>query len=515
MNKKLLLSFALAAAMTGCINDADVPSGNGDNPTPGARGGNMEISFVVPNSSNGSRAASAEDSGVYEDGTAEEYKVSNVKLYLFDSSSKNLVTTIDVDQNELGTGISSGESSKEGQTITYSCNKEIILEPGNYDILAVANGTQNPDIEEEIGQESTLLGQIDATTYGNGMITSVPGKGFIMSNRGSANMNIAVESPEKSDTKAHVRINLERAVAKLMVRNDSKEVYTLKNSAGVTYATVRLNNYKFINLANKFYTFRHVATLDNATETPSAPSSYSVEAGNFGNIANNNGYLIDPYFFDKTVGNSTNFTGGSFYTNHLSKQTDSNWSGLADAGQYVSMYCLENCMFRPAQNTVYTTGIMLKGTFTPEASQTIGTNGKPVEDPLVFDKLYYFNYKFYTALAAVGEYGHANIDGLTEGSSDADLAAKQITRFIKNEGNFSTFYNYWIKHLDNGDPTKMGVMEFGIVRNNIYSVNITSIKNLGPGTPDTKPDPDEYKAYLDVEFGVYPWIVRDQDADLE
>ena len=54
MNKKLLLSFALAAAMTGCINDADVPSGNGDNPATGARGGNMEISFLVPNSSNGS-----------------------------------------------------------------------------------------------------------------------------------------------------------------------------------------------------------------------------------------------------------------------------------------------------------------------------------------------------------------------------------------------------------------------------------------------------------------------------
>ena len=132
------------------------------------------------------------------------------------------------------------------------------MEPGNYDILAVANGTQNLDIEKEIGQESTLLGQIDATTYGNGMITSVPGKGFIMSNRGSANLNIAVESPEKSDTRAHVRINLERAVAKLMVRNDSKEIYTLKNPKGVTYATVRLNNYKFINLANKFYTFRHL-----------------------------------------------------------------------------------------------------------------------------------------------------------------------------------------------------------------------------------------------------------------
>ena len=53
MNKKLLLSFVLAAAMTGCINDSDVPSENGDNPAPEVKGGNMEISFVVPNSSNG------------------------------------------------------------------------------------------------------------------------------------------------------------------------------------------------------------------------------------------------------------------------------------------------------------------------------------------------------------------------------------------------------------------------------------------------------------------------------
>lgn len=40
MNKKLLLSFTLAAAMTGCINDSDVPSGNGDNPAAVGRVGN-------------------------------------------------------------------------------------------------------------------------------------------------------------------------------------------------------------------------------------------------------------------------------------------------------------------------------------------------------------------------------------------------------------------------------------------------------------------------------------------
>lgn len=512
-SKKLFLSITLAAAMAGCINDADVPSGDGGNQIPENVGGNMDISFVVPNSSNGSRAASAEDSGIYDDGTAEEYNVSNVTLYLFDSSSKNLVTTIEITQNDLGAGTSSGDSSKEGQTIVYPCNKVITVTPGNYDILAIANGAQTFNG----GQESTLLGQIDASTYGNGLIQSVPSSGFIMSNRGSANMNISVESPEESDTKAQVTINLERAVAKLMVRNAKEEMYTLKNPSGVTYATVRLNNYKFVNLANKFYTFRHVATLDAAAETPSAPTSYSVAAGNFGNIADNNGYLIDPYFFDKTVASATStFTGGSFYTNHLSQQIDSNdWSGLAVAGTYVSLYCLENCMFRPAQNTVYTTGIILKGTFTPEASQTIGSDGHAVEDALVFNTLYYFNYKFYTTLEAVGRFGDANISGLNESSTDEELEAKQIMRFTKSNGNFSTFYNYWIKHLDNSNPTTMGVMEFGIVRNNIYSVNITSIKNLGPGTPDKKPEPDEYKAYLEVEFGVYPWIVRDQDADLE
>ena len=126
MNKKLLLSFALAAAMTGCINDSDVPSENGDNPAPEVKGGNMEISFVVPNSSNGSRAASAEDSGIYDQGTAEEYKVSNVTLYLFDSSSKNLVTTINVAQSDLGAG---HFQRREQQRRTNHC---LSLQQGNH-----------------------------------------------------------------------------------------------------------------------------------------------------------------------------------------------------------------------------------------------------------------------------------------------------------------------------------------------------------------------------------------------
>lgn len=509
-NKNLLLSFVLAAAMTGCVNDADVTSDGGGISKPDARG-NMEISFVVPNSSNGSR--SVEDSGIYDSTIPEEYKVTSVTLYLFDSSSKNLVNTFSVSQSELGTSGKTGGGTKEGETIKYSGTKVLTVDPGTYDILAIANGAMTFNG----GQESALLAQIDGGTYGNGLINQVPANGFIMSNRASANQNVIARSPEEAgaDTRTSVSINLERTVAKLMVRNKTQESYTLANPSGVTYATVRLNNYKFVNLLNKFYTFRHVATLDNAAETPSAPASYSIAAGNFGNIVDGNGYLIDPCFFDKTVAGASSFTGGSFYTNHLSQQADSDWAGLATATEYTSAYCLENCMFRPAQNTTYTTGIMLKGTFTPAASQTIGNDGNAVTNADVFNRLYYFNYKFYTSLESVGRYGNANISGLSESSTTEELEAKQIMRFDKNAGVFSTFYNYWIKHQTNNDEAVMGVMEFGIVRNNIYSVNITNIKNLGPGEPDKKPEPDEYKAYLDVTFGVDPWIVRDQDASLD
>ena len=84
----------------------------------------MEISFVVPNSSNGSRAASAEDSGVYEDGTAEEYKVSNVTLYLFDSSSKNLVTTINVAQSDLAQALPAERAAKKDKPLSILATRK-------------------------------------------------------------------------------------------------------------------------------------------------------------------------------------------------------------------------------------------------------------------------------------------------------------------------------------------------------------------------------------------------------
>lgn len=74
------------------------------------------------------------------------------------------------------------------------------------------------------------------------------------------------------------------------------------------------------------------------------------------------------------------------------------------------------------------------------------------------------------------------------------------------------YYPYWIRHASNGIPTKMSVMEFAIVRNNIYDMTVKEISGLGlSGAEKPVPgkDDEEDKYYFNVELYVKNWIVRD------
>ena len=78
------------------------------------------------------------------------------------------------------------------------------------------------------------------------------------------------------------------------------------------------------------------------------------------------------------------------------------------------------------------------------------------------------------------------------------------------------YYPYWIRHASNGIPTEMSVMEFAIVRNNIYDMTVTRISGLGLSgaeKPDPGKDDEEDKYYLNVEIYVKNWVVR-QNNDI-
>lgn len=80
------------------------------------------------------------------------------------------------------------------------------------------------------------------------------------------------------------------------------------------------------------------------------------------------------------------------------------------------------------------------------------------------------------------------------------------------------FYTYWIHHEDNGIPTgpgAMGVMEFAIVRNNIYDLAVKSINNLGLSSvdvPDPKKDDEETNTLINVTVKVRNWVVRNNGS---
>ncbi len=86
------------------------------------------------------------------------------------------------------------------------------------------------------------------------------------------------------------------------------------------------------------------------------------------------------------------------------------------------------------------------------------------------------------------------------------------------EGGAGYFFYYyaWNRHNDNGDNGRMGPMEFGVVRNNVYKLAVTKISRLGhPRLTDNDPDPkqpddpdEDGDVYLTVSVKVLPWTVR-------
>lgn len=73
------------------------------------------------------------------------------------------------------------------------------------------------------------------------------------------------------------------------------------------------------------------------------------------------------------------------------------------------------------------------------------------------------------------------------------------------------YYPYWIRHANNNKPADMGVMEFGIVRNNIYDLTVSQISQLGLSWSDV-PDPEgpdeDGDARMVVNIHVKNWVVR-------
>lgn len=62
-------------------------------------------------------------------------------------------------------------------------------------------------------------------------------------------------------------------------------------------------------------------------------------------------------------------------------------------------------------------------------------------------------------------------------------AVLRHTGGVRTYADGQCYYTYWLRHAADGDATKASPMEYAVVRNNVYKVDVTSVYSLGGDVP--------------------------------
>lgn len=82
--------------------------------------------------------------------------------------------------------------------------------------------------------------------------------------------------------------------------------------------------------------------------------------------------------------------------------------------------------------------------------------------------------------------------------------------FTNSKERLRTYYNgqcyyiWWLRHSNNGDDTTNGIMEYAVVRNNIYKVTVSSVSSIGGDIPGA----EELRAHVYVN----DWVSLEEET---
>lgn len=540
------LAALLLTTWAACSDDTD--ASGGENPEE-ARA-YTTVTIAVPNGVAETRASdpTADTDGTStETGLKDEYKVTKANLYLFPGGtgssfgSAKLTEIISISQFTQTT-----TTTTDQKTIVWT-SKKTALTPGDYRIYIVVNGTVNGvgDSDKETLTEADFLAK--TTAAATSVIAAVPSDGLVMASR-SPNSNNSNTLPYiaqeiTKDPEQTIAATVERVMGKITVTaggtNASSAATANKYTSFSTTVTaignitdITLKNYYVVNARKEGYYFRHVDKESTVTNP--------LTEANYGNSSATLPYVTDPKTYNKTY-TSTPALANSYGDWYLQ---GSSAFGLLSFGTFsgtytdmpgyssgavetkVAAYCYENTMLKDKQKNGYTTGIVFKAEIAPSKMMQKKSSGDGVEETTTIGsigEIFYHSGIFYKDIEALKEAGVLLADGTTSSSASgapADLKKNDVQCFKKGntDGKFFCYYPYWIKHLPSAD-TAEDVMEFGIVRNNVYQVTVASIQGVGKDgvteniITDTETD-DPTTVLLNVKLSIKPWVVRTNSAVL-
>lgn len=539
------LAALLLTTWAACSDDTD--ASGGENPEE-ARA-YTTVTIAVPNGVAETRAsdptADTDDTNM-DIGLTDEYKVTKANLYLFPGGtgssfgSAKLTEIISISQFTQTTTTTSDQ-----KTIVWT-SKKTALTPGDYRIYIVVNGTVNGvgDSDKETLTEAAFLAK--TTADATSVIAAVPSDGLVMASR-SPNSNNSNTLPYiaqeiTKDPEQTIAATVERVMGKITVTaggtNASSAATANKYTSFSTTVTaignikdITLKNYYVVNARKEGYYFRHVDKESSVTNP--------LTEANYGNSSATLPYVTDPKTYDKTY-TSTPALANSYGDWYLQGSSAFGLSSFGTfSGTYMDMpgyssgavetkvaaYCYENTMLKDKQKNGYTTGIVFKAEIAPSKMMQKMSSGGGVEETNTIGsigEIFYHSGIFYKDIEALKEAGVLLADGTTSSSANgapADLKKNDVQCFKKEstDGKFICYYPYWIKHLPS--DTAEDVMEFGIVRNNVYQVTVASIQGVGKDgvteniITDTETD-DPTTVLLNVKLNIKPWVVRTNSAVL-
>ena len=430
-----------------------------------------------------------------EVGLAKENTISTVDIVLVGSNTVKATNVTPV--------------AADGSTYVAKFDKKTIA-AGKYDVYIYANCTS----PETFAIDQTSDADVSAMTQDN--------KFWMTNAYAAAQVDITAEALKACTTPQNPYNLGAHTVERSMARFDYKQSGAFNMGAGIT---LTLTDAALINQSKAHYMFRRVTAGTDAT----------AEGALVGGVETPTNWVVDTDWSNKVAGN---------FDAQLSDPSNWHWTSLAslttndnyDGDYKIWCYAKENTIPGvDAQKHNVSTGVVFKaelaaGETASDAVKTAMAAG---------ERIYVFNNVLYGAWSDVEAAAKAGTDptlqaaynqAATGVAADAEptgaaAAAAGFTGYSPKNGKYYVYYYYWNRHNDNLDPYNMGVMEFAVVRNNVYKLAVDKISRFGHPTPpdpsnpdpDPEPDPDpvdpddpdeSVNYYFNVTVKVLPWTVR-------
>lgn len=275
---------------------------------------------------------------------------------------------------------------------------------------------------------------------------------------------------------------------------------------------VELTHYALTNLSKQVYAVRHIEGRQFGIL---ADGEYlkdpQTEAKNSADVANYASFFNQDMTSVKNAINDATYNGAglpeAFRTLPYEIEADAVTGVDTPHGDYTSIgahlqYVYENAVNADKQVAGLVTGVIFSG-------KIYDQNGAPV--PV----MYKYNQQFFRTLRALlNSYGSdPKLAQLTENSTNQQAIDAGIDVYVDGR---CFYYSAQIKHFEDMNDETLGVMEYAIMRNNIYSLKVASIADLGDARLTLTPSQSvvDVRAYISLEVSILPWIVRFNDLDL-